>query len=197
MVFLFLWADPYPLLEGLWVYFAIHYYFLLTSLFIVETDMWVKCNNYYMNTETVNKKRGRPALGNVLFAKRVSPETAAELEEIAGLRKKGVPRSEAPLGFKIKPPTLAPLDEAKVMMVADVKQTMELNEIKKQLEAMTASYDGEFKLRGKLELDLEAANQELENWFMKDESSKVRWLAAQWNLCKQAGGRNEFDQTQG
>lgn len=190
--------TPIPYWRAYGYIFAINYYFLLTTILIVETDMLVKCNNYYMNTETVNKKRGRPALGNVLFAKRVSPAKAAELAAICkedrkvakdmadGLRIGGGAYTEALKGAILP------------AMVADAKLALELAETRKNLIAMTDSYNEEYNLRKKLELDLEGANQDFEMAMAKTEEEKTRyWRDRAFRAeaaIKAKGG--EYDQTQ-
>lgn len=84
----------------------------------------------------------------------------------------------------------------KEVMTSDLNAAYQLGVAMKQLEAMTKDYQAEYERAERLELELIAANQALEEWFAKDESSKVRWLAMKWNECQKANGRNEFDQTQ-
>lgn len=147
-----------------------------------------------MNTEAVSKKRGRPALGNVLFAKRVSPDEANALDcclSTYRIRAKNVKEGREPYDSGVKP-----IEMAKAVMVADVKQTLELENTKKQLAEMTASYMQELQAKESLHHSFDNAKDYFDKMMASSDDTKTAyWRGRAFTAKAQLKGKtNEFDQ---
>lgn len=126
--------------------------------------------------ETVNKRRGRPALGNVLFARRVSPAVAERLRAIVDVEGGPRPANITFSGGLIVEAGEPSLREAvKEVMTNDLKMAMELAAIKKQLEAMTTSYVDECEKVAALSLRLDHLNREMDDCLGMTEEDKTRY----------------------
>jgi hypothetical protein len=145
--------------------------------------------------ETVNKRRGRPALGNVLFAKRVSPAMAKELEDLVkkerGPRFMGEALAQSGAAY-----SKALGDKVKDIMTGDLKQTMEMAAIKTQLVKMTADYQFEYDRAEGLQLKLDLAGQDYDMAMSQTAEEKTKYWRDRAFRCESANKRNEFDQSQ-
>jgi len=121
------------------------------------------------------KKRGRPALGNVLFAKRVSPAMAEVLRSIA----EGGPRTlEVPSG---------PVEK---------KVLIEDDKLRKDLENMTKAYTDAYNKCEELSLQLVAANRDMEDCLAMAEEEKTKYWRNRCLTVEAAikAKSNEFNQ---